>query len=128
MKFRRATHQAFHLTLVIALAGAAITILEEVMGLQSTERSGPLSCAIWQNVCHQAPVIVIQDRLGDAAEDGEGPIVPVQPGFRRRRRVAHYEASIAVGKIHDKEMRPPLNAGDDHIRYTKISLGMARGM
>ena len=41
----------------------------------------------------------------------------------------NYFEDFEVGQvIHDKEMRPPLNAGDDHIRFAKISLGMARGM
>ena len=58
----------------------------------------------------------------DAAEEGKGPIVAVQPGFRRRRWVGHDEAGIAVGNIHDEKMYPPLNAGDDYIRRYKYDI------
>jgi len=66
--------------------------------------------------------------LWDASEEGEGPVVTVQPSLGRRRRVGRYETSIAVREIHDKKMRPPFNAGDERIRLAEVRLGMARRM
>ena len=49
----------------------------------------------------------------------------VQPSFRRRRRVGAHEASVAVRKRHDEEMRPMLHPGDERIRLAKVRLSMA---
>ena len=113
---------------VVALAGTAVTVLEEVMGLQSAERSRSLSRAIRQDARHQALVVVVENRSGNTAEKDKGSVVPVQPGLRRRRRVGRNEAGIAVGKGHDEKMRPILDAGDDRIRLAKVRLSMARRM
>ncbi len=120
------TDQPLHLALIIALAGAAISILEQIMGLKPAERSRSLPRAVRQDARHQALVIVVENRLGNAAEEGEGPVVAVQPGLRRRRRVGRNEAGIAVGKVHGEKMRPPLDAGDDRIRLAKVRLSVTR--
>ena len=122
------TNQPFHLDLVGTLAGAAIAVLEKVMGLKPAERPRPLPGAVRKDARHQALVVVVEDRSGNPAEEGEGRIVAVQPSLRRRRRVGHGEAGIAVGKVHGEKMRPPLDAGDDRIRLAKVRLGMARRM
>ena len=51
-----------------------------------------------------------------------------QPGLRRRRRVGRHKAGIAVGKHHNKKMRPVLDPGDDRIRFAKVPLGIARSV
>ena len=96
------------------------------MGLKPAERSRSLPRAVRQDARHQALVIVVENRLGNAAEEGEGPVVAVQPGLRRRRRVGRNEAGIAVGKVHGEKMRPPLDAGDDRIRLAKVRLSVTR--
>ena len=98
------------------------------MGLQPAERPRILPRAIRQDARHQTLVVVVKNRLGNAAEKNKGSVVPVQPGLRRRRRVGRNEAGIAVGKCHDEKMRPILDAGDDRIRLAKVRLSMARRM
>ncbi len=115
----------FHIAFVIALAGTAITIFEEVMRLKPTERRCSLPHAVRQDARYQALVVVVEDRLGNAPKEGEGPVMTVQPGFRRRRRVGAHEASVAVRKRHDEEMRPMLHPGDERIRLAKVRLSMA---
>ena len=66
--------------------------------------------------------------MRNPAEEGEGPVVAVQPSLRRRRRVSRDEARIAVRKRHGKKMRPPLDPGNDRIRLAKVRLGIARRM
>ena len=117
-----------HIAFVVTLAGTAGAVLEEVMGLQPAERPGPLPRAVRQDARHQTLVVVVENRLGNAAEKDKGSVVPVQPGLRRRRRVGRNEAGIAVGKCHDEKMRPILDAGDDRIRLAKVRLSMARRM
>ena len=74
----------FHIAFVVALAGPAITVLEEVMRLKPAERSRPLPRAVRQDAGHQAFVVVVEDGSRHAPEEGEGPVVTVQPGLRRR--------------------------------------------
>ena len=98
------------------------------MGLKPAERWRPSPCAIRKDARHQALVVVVEDRLRNPAEEGEGPVVAVQPSLRRRRRVSRDEARIAVRKRHGKKMRPPLDPGNDRIRLAKVRLGIARRM
>ena len=49
----------------------------------------------------------------------------VQPGFRRRSWIGAHEASVAVRKRHDEEMRPMLHPGDECICLAKVRLSMA---
>jgi hypothetical protein len=84
--------------------------------------------AVRQDARHKALVVVVENRPGNAAEEGKGRIVTVQPGFRRRRRVGSNETRVAVRKRHDEEMRAMQDAGDDRIRLAKIRLGMTRSM
>ena len=114
--------------LSVTLARTAVAVLEEVMGLKPAERPRSLPRAVRQDAGHQAFVVVVEDGPRDAPEEGEGRVMPVQPGLRRRRRVGRDEARIAVGKLHGEEMRPPLDAGDDRIRLAKVRLGIARRM
>ena len=117
-----------HIAFIVTLARTAVAVFEKVMGHQPGEGSGPLPCPVRQNARHKALVIVIQDRLRHAAKKGKGPVVAVQPSFRRRRRVGRDEAGIALGKGHDEKMHPKLDPGDDRIRLAEVRLGMAGRM
>ena len=98
-----------HIAFVVTLAGTAVAVLEQVMGLQPAERPGPLPRAVRQDARHQTLVVVVKNRLGNAAERNKGSVVPVQPSLRRRRRVGRNEAGIAVGKWNGRLPSP--NAG-----------------
>ena len=115
-----------HITLVVALAGTPISVFEQVMRLQTAEGPRSLPRAIRQNARYQTLVIVVENRLGNAAKQGEASVVPVQPRFRRCRRVGRSKAGIAVGKGHNEKMRPMFDPGDDRIRLAKVCLGMTR--
>ena len=116
----------FYIAFIVALAGAAVAVLEQAMGLQPAERPGPLPRAVRQDARHQALAVVVENRLGNPAEEGKGRIVPVQPSLRRRRRAGRNKAGIAVRKRHDEKMRAMHDAGNDRIRLAKVRLGMTR--
>ena len=65
----------FYIAFIVALAGAAVAVLEQVMGLQPAERPGPLPRAVRQDARHQALVVVVENRLGNPAAEGKGRIV-----------------------------------------------------
>ena len=98
------------------------------MGLKAAECLGQLSDAIRQDTAHQAAVVVVQNRYRHPAEKGEGSVVAVQPSFRRRRRVRHHKARVAVRQVHGKKMRPLSDTADDHIGFAKVRLRITRWM
>ena len=98
------------------------------MGLKPAERTGPLPCAVRKDARHQAFIIVIQDRLRHAAEESEGPVVAIQPGFRRRRRIGRNKEGVAVGKRQDKVVGAQRHTGDDNIGLAEVRLGLTRWM
>ena len=101
----------FYIAFIVALAGAAVAVLEQVMGLQPAERPGPLPRAVRQDARHQALVVVVENRLGNPAAEGKGRIVPVQPSLRptsersARRLVA--VKSTAGGSPQISAITPP---------------------
>ena len=67
-----------HLTLVIALAGAAEPVVEQVVGLQLGEGTGALATAVPQNPGHGQLGVVVQNALGHPAQEGESGDMAVQ--------------------------------------------------
>ena len=102
--------QPLDTTLVIALAGAAITVLEQVMRLQGAEQPCPLACAVRQDLRHQAAVVVVENRQRNAPKEPEGMDMSIRPRLRRRRRVGPDETGVAVRQVHHKEMGLLLDA------------------
>jgi len=120
--------RSFHIAFVIARTGTAITILKKVMGLKPAERTGPLPCAVRKDARHQAFIIVIQDRLRHAAEESEGSVVTIRPGFRRRHRIGRNKEGVAVGKLQDKVVGAQHHTGDDNIGLAEVRLSLTRWM
>jgi hypothetical protein len=71
---------ALRLCPVVAFAGSAKPILEQVMGLQLGEHARPLPLAVTEDAGHRNLGVVIQDRLWNPAEDCERPNVAVAEG------------------------------------------------
>src|SRR3977135_4012958 len=78
----RIADQPFDFALVVAFAGSAKPILEQVVRLQLGEHAGPLSFAVPEDAGHHDLGVVIQDRLWNPAEECERPNVAVAEGFR----------------------------------------------
>ncbi len=74
-------HQAFDIAFVVTLARAAIPIPDQVMRQETAEQRSTLAGAVWQDLRHQTAVVVIDDRLRNRLEEGEGVDVTVNPGF-----------------------------------------------
>ena len=74
-------HQALYLAFVIALAGAAEPVLEQVVRLQLGEGAGALASAVSQDPGNSQPGIVVEDALGHSAQKGKRRYVPVQEGL-----------------------------------------------
>ena len=68
----RVAHQALHLTLVIALAGAAEPVIEQVVGLELGEGPGALAPTVAQDPGNSQPGIVVEDALRHSPQESEG--------------------------------------------------------
>lgn len=98
------------------------------MGQEPAEQCCPLARAIRQDLRHKAAVIVIDDRLRHAPEEGERMDVAIDPGLGHRRRISPHIATVAMRKIEYEETGFLLNTADHHHRLTEISLRMAGRM
>ena len=70
--YAASTPQTLYFAFVIALAGAAEPVLEQVVGLQLGEGAGALTPAIPQYLGHRQLGVVVEDALGHPAQKGEG--------------------------------------------------------
>ena len=102
----RVPHQALYLAFVIALAGAAEPVLEQVVGLQLDEGPGALAPAVAQDTGHRQPGIVVEDALGNSAQKGKRRYVPIQEGLGGLGRIGLSEAAVAVGQVDDEAVDP----------------------
>ena len=121
-------HQALHLTLVIALAGAAEPVVEQVVGLQLGEGTGALATAVPQNPGHGQLGVVVQNALGHPAQEGESGDMAVQERLGGLRRVSLDEAAVAMGQVQDEAVGFLFHPADDHQGLAKVALGVARRM
>ena len=102
--------------------------MDEVVRQEPAEQLGPLACAIRQDLRHQAPVIVIKNRLRHPAEECKSMDVAVNPSLGHGSGISANKARIAVGKIKREEVRLLFNTTNHHHGLAKIRLGMTRGM
>ena len=124
----RVTDQAFDLALVVAFAGSAKAVFEQVMRLQLGEHACPLPLAVAEDAGHRDPGVVIQDRLRHPAKEGKRPHVAVAERFRRLRRIGRHEAGVRVRQVECEEMDLALRPADDPDGLPKVDLGMSRRM
>ena len=121
-------HHPLHLTLVVALAGTAEPVLEQVVGLELGEGSGALAPAVPQYPGHRQLRVVVQDALGHPTQEGESGDVAVQESLGGLRRIGFDEAAVAVGQVQDEVVGFALHPADDHQGFAKVALGVPRGM
>ena len=119
-------HRRFHLALVVALAGTAEAVAEQVVRLQMAERPGALTRAVAQNARHRRRRVVVQHRERNPAEEGEGADMAVQERLRRLLRIGLHEPDI--GMRQDRAEEGHLLAPAPHLdhRLAEVDLGMAR--
>ena len=122
----RPADQPFDGALVVALAGPAVAVADQVVRQEPAEEPGPLAGPVGQDARHQAAVVVVEHRERHPPEEGEGVDVAVHPGLGGRRRIGADEAGVALRQVEGKEMRRLLDAADHHARFAEVSLGMAR--
>ena len=119
-------HQGLDLALVVALAGPAEAVAEQVVRLQMRERLRPAARAVPQDPRHRQGRVVIQDRAGDPAEEGKGADMPVQKGLRRLPRIGLDEPDVLMGQDQaEKGNLLPLPPQINH-RFAKVDLDMVR--
>ena len=117
--------QAFHFAFIVALAGAAEPVLEQVMGSSFAEYTRPLVLAVAKDTSHRDPGVVIKDRARHAAEEGKSRDMTVAEGFRCLAGISLYKAGGRVRKAHRQEVELALHPADDRQRLAKIDLSMA---
>ena len=116
--------QPLHLALVVALAGPAEAVEEEVVRLQLAEHSRPLTCPIPQDARHRQGRVIVKDRLRHLPEEAERRGVPRAERLRRLRRIRLHEAGVAVRQIHREEVDLPLHAADHRHSLAEVHLRM----
>ena len=119
-------HQGLDLALVVALAGPAEAVAEQVVRLQVGEGLRAPTRAVAQDPCHRKRRVVIEDRSRQTAEEGEGADMAVEEGLRRLPRIGLDEPDVGMGQDQAEEgnLLPP--APDLHHRLAEVDLGMAR--
>ena len=126
-----APHIADHpldLPLVVALAGTAEPVREQVVGLEFREGPGAFTASIPQDPGHRQLGVVVQDALGHSTQECEGRDMAVQEGLGGLGRVGLDEASVAMGQVQDEAVGFLFHPADDHPGLAKVALGVARRM
>src|SRR4051794_3348435 len=96
--------QALDLALVVAFAGPAEAVEEQIVRLQLGEGPGPLPLAIAQDARHRQPGVVVEDRARHATEEGERRVVPVEESLEPLGRVGLDKAGIRVRQVEAEEV------------------------
>ena len=126
-----APHIADHpldLPLVVALAGTAEPVREQVVGLEFREGPGAFTASIPQDPGHRQLGVVVQDALRHSAQECEGRDMAVQEGLGGLGRVSLDEASVAMGQVQDEAVGFLFHPANDHQGLAKVALGVARRM
>lgn len=71
--------ETLDIPLVVAFAGTAIAIPDQVVGQEPTEQRCALAPAVGQNLCHQTTVVVIDDRPWHRPEERKCVDVAIDP-------------------------------------------------
>ena len=98
------------------------------MRQEPTEQRCALARSIRQDLRHQAPVVVVEHRLGNRTEEREGMDMTIHPGLGHCRGIGPNIARIAVRKIQHKEVRLLLDTADPDQGFTEVGLCLARRM
>ena len=120
--------ETLDIPLVVAFAGTAVAIPDQVVGQEATKQHCPFARAVGQDLGHQATVVVIDDRLRHASEERERMDVTIDPGLCHRRRISPDIAAVAMRKIQHEETRLLLDAADHHRRLTEVCLRVSGRM
>ena len=124
----RRLHQGLDLALVVALAGPAEAVAEQVVRLQMRERPRALAFPVAQDPRHRKSGVVIEDRARNPAEEGEGADMAVQERLRRLPRIGLHEPHVAMRQDQAEEGDLLAKAPDLDHRLAEVDLGMARRM
>ena len=94
------------------------------MRQEPAEQLGPLARTTRQNLRHQAPVIVVKNRLRHPPEERKSMDVAIHPGFGNGSRIRPNKTGIAKGQIQREEMRLLFDATNYHHGLAEIRLGV----
>ena len=81
--------------------------LSSNVGLKLREDARSLPLPIAQDPGNRQLGVVVQDRSGDAAEEGKRRVVAIAECFGRIRRIGRNKATITVGKVEGKAVDLP---------------------
>ena len=121
-------NQPFNLAFIVALARAAIPILDHIVRQHRAEPLGAVAGAIRHDPGDQALVIIVKDRLRNRPEERKRMDMSVQPSLSVRRRVGTDVAGVTVWQIECKEIGFPLDPADHDQGFAEIGLRMTRWM
>jgi hypothetical protein len=120
------TDQALDLALVVAFAGPAEAVEEQVARPQLGEGPGPLPLAAAQDPGHRQPGVVVEDRARRPTQQGKGRVVPVEEGLDPLGRVGLDEAGVRVRQVEAEEVDLATLAADHRHCFAEVDLRMAR--
>ena len=118
------TDKPFDLAFVVAFAGPAEPVLEQIVRLQFAEHPRSPALAIAQNAGNRDLRVVIQNRHRYAAEECERSDMSVAERFRRLGWVGHYEDRVGMWQVHRKEVDLALDTTNHTNGFSKVCLGM----
>jgi hypothetical protein len=81
------SHHPLDFAFIVSLAGAAKSILKQIMRHQSGEHPGSFAFTVIHNASNSNPSIVVQDRRRDTAEGRERRDMRITERFRRLSRI-----------------------------------------
>ena len=114
--------------LLVGAADQAEVGIEEIMTLQSFKRFGHGAAPPPDDPEDGDPGVVVADPAGDAAEEGEGPDMPLQEGLGAFAREQAAEQGVGDRQGHDEEGRLDRPAGDDQFGVAEVGLGLPGAM
>ena len=99
-----------------------IAVSEQVMRLKMRVRPGTLTGAVAQDPRHRQRRVVVQHRLRNPSEVGEGADMPVEERLRRLPGICLDEPNVAVrqNQAEERDLLPP--ASNLHHRFAEIGL------
>ena len=98
------------------------------MRQKTAEQFGPLARAVRQDLRDKTPVVGVEHRLRDPAEEGKGMDVAIDPSLGHRRWVGAHKTGIAVRQIQREEVRLLRHAANHHHRFAEIRLRVTSSM
>jgi hypothetical protein len=118
-------HQRLDVPLLVGPPHPAEVGLEEVVALEPQELGGELAVAAAEDLGHGDLEVVVADPARDAAEEGEGPGMPLQERLGAFAREGAAEEGVGVRQGHDEHRHLGGPSVERDLGLAEVDLGLA---